>query len=77
MRSKERGACSHIVYCACAGLVPPSLRGTTNNQLMHISDWYTTFTGESSLGPPRIPEVVIPVRAFVHCYFVHYGGEHG
>lgn len=33
------------------GLVPPSLRGTTNNQLMHISDWYTTFTVMAGVDP--------------------------
>lgn len=33
------------VYAAVAGgLVPPKLRGTVNSELMHIADWYPTFS---------------------------------
>ena len=33
------------------GLIPPARRGTTNNQLMHIADWYSTFSTLAGIDP--------------------------
>ena len=33
------------------GLIPEARRGTTNNQLMHVSDWYVTFSHLAGVDP--------------------------
>jgi hypothetical protein len=33
------------------GLLPAAVRGTTNNQLMHVADWYVTFTSLAGVDP--------------------------
>lgn len=33
------------------GLIPAARRGTTNNQLMHVADWYVTFSAMAGVDP--------------------------
>ena len=33
------------------GLIPPARRGTVNDQLMHVSDWYVTFSSMAGVDP--------------------------
>jgi hypothetical protein len=33
------------------GYLPPAVRGTTNNGIVHIADWYATFLGLAKLDP--------------------------
>ena len=33
------------------GLIPPAKRGSVNNQLMHVADWYVTFSTLAGVDP--------------------------
>jgi len=54
------------------GLIPPSLRGTTNSINMHIVDWYATFAflaGASTTDdPPTMPLPVDPSNPKLNIY---------
>jgi hypothetical protein len=40
-----------VFAAAAGGLIPASLRGTSNSQLMHIADWYATFSTLAGVDP--------------------------
>ena len=42
---------TRVFAAASGGLIPPALRGTSNAQLMHIADWYATFSTLAGVDP--------------------------
>eukprot|EP00037_Helgoeca_nana_P010113 m.88875 g.88875 ORF g.88875 m.88875 type:complete len:637 (-) comp20024_c0_seq1:254-2164(-) len=42
---------TRVFAAATGGLIPPNLRGTSNQQLMHIADWYATFSTLAGVDP--------------------------
>ena len=36
---------TRVAAVVSGGLIPPSRKGTTNAQLMYVTDWYPTVSG--------------------------------
>ena len=53
-----------VAAFASGGFIPPSLRGTTSNLIMHIADWYPTLCSLAGASPSDDPPVPpLPVDA--------------
>lgn len=43
---------SRVTTLVSGGLIPPRLHGTSNDQLMHLVDWYATFSSLAGVDSP-------------------------